>query len=294
MGRISRRILGVGIATLDLVNEVAEYPPEDAEVRALGQRVTRGGNCANTLAVLAQLGHACAWVGTIADDAGGARILADLAARGVSTEHAVRVPDAVTPTSYISLSRHTGSRTIVHFRRLRELEAVDLAAVPLSGFDWVHLEGRAPGETAAIIRRIRQEAPGLPISLELEKPRPGIEALFDGPDVLMVSRAFALDRAGAHVGPARFPCRSRRAVQRETAGPGLGCGGCLAARAGRGGAARPRRTAGPGGRHPGGRGCPERRGDRWPGPRARARDGRSRRRPPGRHQMRAGGSRRPG
>jgi ketohexokinase len=204
MGRISRRILGVGIATLDLINEVAEYPPEDAEVRALGQRVTRGGNCTNTLAVLAQLGHACAWVGTVADDAGGARILGDLAARGVSIEHAVRVSDAVTPTSYISLSRQTGSRTIVHFRRLRELEAVDLAAVPLRGLDWVHLEGRAPGETAAIIRRIRQEAPGLPISLELEKPRPGIEALFDGPDVLMVSRAFALDRAGPHVGPVPF------------------------------------------------------------------------------------------
>ena len=200
----ARRILGVGVATLDVVNEVAEYPPEDAEVRALEQRVTRGGNCANTLAVLAGLGHTCAWAGTLADDAGGERILADLAERGISTEHAVRVPGAVTPTSYVSLSRRTGSRTIVHFRRLRELEAVDLAAVPLSGLDWVHLEGRAPGETAAIIRRIRQEAPGLPISLELEKPRPGIEALFDGPDVLMISRVFAVDRAGAETDPARF------------------------------------------------------------------------------------------
>jgi ketohexokinase len=204
MAAAPKRVLGVGIATLDLINEVAAYPPEDAEVRALEQRVVRGGNCANSLAVLAQLGHACAWVGTIADDPGGVRILADLAGRGIATEHAVRVPGSVTPTSYISLSRVTGSRTIVHYRRLRELEAADIAAVPWSRFDWVHLEGRAPGETAAIIRRIRQQALGRPVSLELEKPRPGIDALLDGPDVLLVSRAFALDRVGADADPERF------------------------------------------------------------------------------------------
>ncbi len=46
-----RRILGVGTATLDLINSVAAYPPEDSEVRASAQRRARGGNCANTLAV---------------------------------------------------------------------------------------------------------------------------------------------------------------------------------------------------------------------------------------------------
>jgi ketohexokinase len=199
-----KRVLGVGIATLDLINEVAAYPPEDAEVRVLEQRVVRGGNCANTLAVLAQLGHACAWVGTLADDTGGGQILADLAARGIATGHAVRVPGAATPTSYVSLSRASGSRTIVHYRRLPELSASDFAAVPLAGLDWVHLEGRAPEETTGIIARIRHEVPGLPISLELEKPRPGIELLLDGPDVLMVSRTYALDQVGADVDPGRF------------------------------------------------------------------------------------------
>ena len=63
------RVLGVGIATLDLVNEVDRYPAEDAEIRARAQRVGRGGNCTNTLAVLAQLGHACSWAGTLGDDA---------------------------------------------------------------------------------------------------------------------------------------------------------------------------------------------------------------------------------
>lgn len=38
------RVLAIGIATLDIVNLVSVYPTEDSEVRALDQRVTRGGN----------------------------------------------------------------------------------------------------------------------------------------------------------------------------------------------------------------------------------------------------------
>ncbi|MEA3643199.1 MAG: ketohexokinase, partial [Lamprobacter sp.] len=63
-------LLGVGIATLDIINQVERYPAEDAEVRASAQRLLRGGNCANTLAVLSELGHHCRWAGTLADDLG--------------------------------------------------------------------------------------------------------------------------------------------------------------------------------------------------------------------------------
>ena len=51
------RILGIGIATLDVINIVDEYPREDDEIRANGQRIARGGNVTNTLVVLSQLGH---------------------------------------------------------------------------------------------------------------------------------------------------------------------------------------------------------------------------------------------
>jgi ketohexokinase len=199
------RVLGVGIATVDIVNLVAEYPAEDAEVRALAQRVLRGGNVTNTLAVLAQLGRDCEWVGTLADDAGGGMIRADLDRRGVRRGHAVSVVGACTPTSYITLSEATGSRTIVHHRALRELTAADFDAVPLGDCVWVHFEGRTPAETAAMIARVRRERPELPISVEIEKPRDGIERLFTGPDVLIFSRAYA-----ESVAPERTvvdPCR---------------------------------------------------------------------------------------
>ena len=188
-------VLGVGIATLDVINEVAAYPEEDAEIRALAQRQVRGGNVTNTLVVLRQLGHHGVWAGTLADDPASDLILADLHQSGVDTHLAVRHLGTSTPTSYITLSRSTGSRTIVHHRNLPELTAAGLAAA-IGALDsgacaWVHFEGRAPAETVAMLRLVRERLPGVPISVEMEKPRPGGEALLDGPDVLLFSRAYA-------------------------------------------------------------------------------------------------------
>lgn len=206
-------ILGVGIATVDIVNRVAEYPPEDAEVRTLGQRIGRGGNLGNTLTVLSQLGHRGRWVGTLADDAGAALILADLHRHGIDTAYATHCQGGATPTSYICVSQASGSRTIVHHRDLPELHAEGFEAVPLADVVWVHFEGRNPPETARMIARVRRERPELPISVEIEKPRPGIEALFDGPDVLIFSRAYAL-ASGA---PTALGFLQRQAGHRATA-----------------------------------------------------------------------------
>jgi len=194
-----RRILGVGIATLDLIHTVAVYPPEDAEVRAAAQRRARGGNCANTLAVLADLGHACAWAGTLAEDAGGAFLQADLSARGIDCRHAVRVPGGISPTSYVALSQATGSRTIVHYRDLPELDAAAFARIPLDGWHWIHFEGRNPHETQQMLARCRRALPRIPLSVELEKPRSGMESLLRGPDVLLIARGFALADGGPGV-----------------------------------------------------------------------------------------------
>jgi ketohexokinase len=191
----------VGIATLDVINEVARWPAEDEEVRALAQHVSRGGNVTNTLVVLAGLGRACTWAGALAEDPQSGLILDDLRRHGVSAAGCVRHPGA-TPTSYVALSRATGSRTIVHHRDLPELTATEFAGLPLGPFDWIHFEGRDPAETARMLDLCRNRWPATPVSLEVEKPRPGIETLLHGPDVLIFSRAFA--RSRGHEDPARF------------------------------------------------------------------------------------------
>lgn len=191
------RILAIGIATVDIINQVAEYTAEDSEVRALGQRIARGGNATNTLVVLSQLGHVCSWGGVLAADADSVHILNDLALHRIDLRHCRREHNGKNPTSYILSSRATGSRSIVHYRDLPEFGYDDFAAIDLTGFDWLHFEGRNVAETLRMLQHARDQVPQLPISVEIEKPRPDIESLLSWADLLLCSRAYAQARGHA-------------------------------------------------------------------------------------------------
>lgn len=159
-------------------------------MRALTQREELGGNSANTLGLLAQLGHACAWCGTLANDDAGGRVSQALARAGVSGRFAVRLPGA-TPFSHICVSRENGSRSILHFRELPELSADQFPMSQVGRFDWIHFEGRNPSETLLMMRAVGELAERPRISLELEKPRQGLEELIELADLLLIGRRFA-------------------------------------------------------------------------------------------------------
>ncbi len=186
------RILGIGIAVLDIVNQVDGYPEEDSEIRALAQDIRRGGNAANTLTVLAQLGHRCHWAGTLADDLASQVIEEALAAARVATDCVRPVKGGHTPTSCITLNRRNGSRTIVHHRDLPEYAAADFLRLDLTPFDWLHFEGRNVAELTQMLRHARHTCPDTPRSLELEKPREGLAPLVVEADLLLYSRPYAL------------------------------------------------------------------------------------------------------
>lgn len=201
------RILSVGIATLDIINTVAAYPPEDGELRALEQRTVRGGNATNTLVVLSQLGHSCSWAGTIADEPDSRFILEDLTHYGVDLSYLVHHASGKVPTSYVVLSRETASRSIVHYRDLPEYSAADFNAVDPAGFDWIHFEGRNPAETLQMLQRVKAGFPQVGCSLEVEKPRDGIDPMLGLPDVLFFSRVFAESRGYADAASLLFAMR---------------------------------------------------------------------------------------
>ena len=188
------RILAVGIATLDIINVVEEYPTEDAEVRALYQEMRRGGNASNTLTVLCQLGHRCSWAGTLAAEPDAQVILSDLANHRIDASAVQMISGGKVPTSYITLSERTGSRTIVHYRDLPEYDFERFCEIDLNTFDWVHFEGRNIEATQLMLERLKRLRPELPCSLEVEKPRPGIEQLFPYPDLLLFSKVYARAR----------------------------------------------------------------------------------------------------
>lgn len=186
------RILGVGIATLDLIHQVERFPAEDEEMRALSLRRARGGNATNTLVVLSQLGHYCAWAGMLPREPDGDWVARDLREQGIDLGPVVRPDRGKLPHSCILLSRASGSRTIVHYRDLPEYPASAFEKLDLEPYHWIHFEGRAVAELGPMLERARHS--GATISLEVEKPREGIEALFSRAHLLLFSRAYAYSR----------------------------------------------------------------------------------------------------
>ena len=184
-------VLAVGIATLDIINEVESYPPEDGEVRALAQDVRRGGNASNTLVVLSQLGHSCEWAGVSVKAADAETIFSEFRRYGIATQYCKQLDQGKVPTSWVIVSRAKASRTIVHYRDLPEYDFEAFCRIPLQDFDWLHFEGRNVPETLSMMQRVREQLPALPVSLEVEKPRQNIETLFPYADLILFSAAVA-------------------------------------------------------------------------------------------------------
>jgi len=184
------RILGIGNATLDIIHTVDRYPCENDEVRCRDRSIRRGGNVANTLTVLGQLGHACSWAGVLADTADGQFIRNDLESGGIDTSTCRVADSGSSPVSSIILNAGTGSRTIVHHRNLPEYSCDDFMEIELQSFDWLHFEGRNIDELRRMLQWCRENYPSIPCSLEVEKPRPGVEHLFGLAGVLLFSRDY--------------------------------------------------------------------------------------------------------
>lgn len=185
------RILGIGNATLDIIHTVDGYPHENDEIRCTGRMLSRGGNVANTLVVLSQLGHACSWAGVLADSEEGRLVRAELEAGTVDTSTCRMFPGGAMPVSTVLLNRENGSRTIVHYRDLPEYSCADFQALDLARFDWLHFEGRNIEQLDLMLRWSQERFPRIPRSLEVEKPRQSIEALFGRADVLLFSGSYA-------------------------------------------------------------------------------------------------------
>ena len=159
--------------------------------RATHQRLCRGGNVTNTLVVLSQLQHHYAWAGVLADELDAHLIRDDLAHYGIDIQACRYLPHGKVPTSYILLNQRTGSRSIVHYRDLPEYRFIDFCNIDLASFDWLHFEGRNVDDTCRMLHHAHTYAPAIPLSVEIEKSRPGIEQLFPHADLLLLSRHYA-------------------------------------------------------------------------------------------------------
>ena len=178
----------IGNALVDLVMILDRYPREDEELRARGFERRSGGNACNSARWLARQGHAVELVAALAEDVEARWLQDQLRAEGVELSGCQRFPRGSTPISSVWLARRGASRSIVHYRDLPELSLSHLLSLPQAGVGWLHLEGRNCETLGRWLART--ETPGSRISLELEKPRPGLEDLLDRVSLGILSRAY--------------------------------------------------------------------------------------------------------
>lgn len=185
------KILGIGNLVLDTILTLDHYPQEDEEVRAQSRQFRFGGNTANTLSVLSQLGHEPAIATTLATDEQAKHLKKSIQDHGISTDHIQRFIKGATPTSYVMVSKNTGSRSITHYRDLPELGFEHFAKIEVEAYDWLHFEGRNMDVLPGMLNIAKTFLDNQPISLEVEKARDGIEDLFGSANLLLFSHHYA-------------------------------------------------------------------------------------------------------
>ncbi|CAG0916043.1 unnamed protein product [Notodromas monacha] len=186
-----KKVMVVGLTCLDTISVCESFPTEDSDTRCLESRWQKGGNAANTAAVLAEFGARTEYAGVLGCDPVSSILRDWFKLEGVIHEDC-QVEVCGSPSSAVILNAANGSRTILHHNPgLPELSRHHFRArlLPkLGDFDWIHFEGR---NTAELLRILPELPSHLTVSIELEKPRPELLQLIEFADVLFVSKEFA-------------------------------------------------------------------------------------------------------
>lgn len=186
------KILLVGNCILDQVYTLPRFPQEDDEIRALSETRVLGGNACNSAQVLQQLGHEVHLMCSLAGDTTARWIRQQLADLKINTDLCQAFTDGATPVSSIWLNEQNGSRTIVHYRDLPELQLPQLQQLNPEDYHWIHFEGRNIQTLTKFLPTLQHS--GVSVSLEIEKQRTGIEQLIPFVDTVIISSHYLRQR----------------------------------------------------------------------------------------------------
>lgn len=165
-------IVCTGIAVLDAVFRVAQFPVPEAKTQASAFMFVSGGCAANAAVAIARLGGRARFAGPLGGPAGqeaiGDRIVTALAAEQVDTAWCPRVAGAASSISAICVDPR-GERAIVNYRddRLAAARPSEPSAIVATAHA-VLADNRFPEFVLPICAAAR--ARGLPVVLDADKP----------------------------------------------------------------------------------------------------------------------------
>ncbi|KAI8108900.1 hypothetical protein M9435_005317 [Picochlorum sp. BPE23] len=192
-----KKVVGMGSAGMDYLAEVASFPKPDDKMRTENLELQGGGNCGNALTAAARLGMLPTIVSKIGADSVGDAILAEFEADGVNTDYMLRSKSGKSPFTYIIVDRETNTRTCIHTPG--EAFSVDemtseLINVILQDASAVYFDGRLA--EAALLLAKEAKARDIPILVEAERLRPGLDELLEQADYIVTSAKFPREWTG--------------------------------------------------------------------------------------------------
>lgn len=191
-------VIGIGIATMDILVRVPRSPESDETMPVSKIRICGGGPVATALVELARLGERAEYIGTIGTDMWGQMIERDFEREGVEYGRSIRIEGAESTVSVILVEDSNASRSILyHNADLPELEPHAIGREAIARARLLHLDGfhlQAALSAASIAREANTMVSfdgGAGVYLD------GIEELLKKVDIMIVARQFASTVTGS-------------------------------------------------------------------------------------------------
>jgi len=179
------QLVGVGLNATDTLISVAEYPARGSKVEYRSERMMPGGQVATTVVACQTWGLSTRYVGKLSDDAA-AQLHREAFAKAGVDARLVEVAGGVSPQSLIVVDAG-GERTVLCRRDERMvLNPDDLDREWIVNAGALHVDGHDTA-AATLAARWAREA-GIPVIADLDDPYPGVDALLENVDYLIVSR----------------------------------------------------------------------------------------------------------
>ncbi|XP_019440961.1 PREDICTED: ribokinase-like isoform X2 [Lupinus angustifolius] len=185
-------VVGCGGISVDFLAAVSAYPNPDDKIRTTNLKIQGGGNVGNALTCVARLGLKPRIISKVANDSQGRDILDELQTDGVDTSFLVVSKEGTSPFTYIIVDNQMKTRTCIHTPGYPPMIPDDLSQSSLlsalHGARIVYFDGRLY-ETALVVA---QEAvrKNIPILIDAEKPREGLDDLLKLADYVVCSAKF--------------------------------------------------------------------------------------------------------
>jgi sulfofructose kinase len=217
-------IVGVGLNATDTIIYLPDFPAPGSKVAFLAASVLPGGQVATALLACQSWGLRTRYVGKLGDDRAAKIHLEQFAASGVEAQ-VTAVPECASAQSFILVDPQ-GERTVLWRRDQRlELHAADLKREWIVNARVLHVDGSDTAAATAAANWARSA--GIPTVADLDEVYPGLDALLERIDYLIVSRDFPSRLLDEKDLQKSLPLLQRRFGSTVTAAT-LGSGGVLA------------------------------------------------------------------